>query len=267
MNKPLPINLIDFNIGVGKGKPLTINGEKRSCPFCNVASLTDIIDTKEDMIFLKNKYRVLEPSDQFVLIEGADCNSDMNFYTTGKMTSLITFGISHWLKLWETGRYKAVLFFKNYGPLSGGTIHHPHMQIVGLPDIDPDLMFSADEFEGISVATANDVEINMATRPRIGFSEINILVKNKFSSADIPNPQTAETIATLAHYIQSSITFMKDFFKRENFSYNIFFYLLNGCIRVKLLPRFATSPLYIGYNIHLKPTNLADTAGKLRTYI
>ena len=89
MNKPLPINLIDFNIGVGKGKPLTINGEKRSCPFCNVGTLTDIIDTKEDMIFLKNKYIVLEPSDQFVLIEGADCNSDMNLYTPEKMTSAV----------------------------------------------------------------------------------------------------------------------------------------------------------------------------------
>lgn len=267
MNKPLPINLIDFNIGVGKGKPLTINGEKRSCPFCNVDTLTDIIDTKEDMIFLKNKYIVLEPSDQFVLIEGADCNSDMNLYTPEKMTSLISFGISHWLKLWETGKYKAVLFFKNYGPLSGGTIHHPHMQIVGLPVIDPDLMFSTDEFEGIPVATESGVEINVATRPRIGFSEINILVKKQFTASDISSPQAYETLSALAHYIQSSVTFLKDFFKRENFSYNIFFYLLDGCIRVKLLPRFATSPLYIGYSIHLKPTNLADTAEKLRTYI
>ena len=60
MNKPLPINLIDFNIGVGKGKPLTINGEKRSCPFCNVGTLTDIIDTKDDMIGWYSHYEILE---------------------------------------------------------------------------------------------------------------------------------------------------------------------------------------------------------------
>lgn len=270
MNKRIPINLIDFNIGIGKTKPRTINGEKQSCPFCNTAALTNIVDTKDDMIFLHNKYNVLEPSEQFVLIEGAECDADMPDYSKEKMSELIRFGLYHWFNLLESQKYQAVLFFKNYGPLSGGTIRHPHMQIVGLPTMNPDLMFNVDEFEGIPVASDNNIEINIATLPRIGFCEINIIVNRLFSSnqlkADL-DTAAQKSVDTLAKYLQCAIGFMKDFFKRDNFSYNIFFYLLDGYIRIKLLPRFATSPLYIGYNIHLRPTNIQQTADLLNKYI
>lgn len=265
------INFINFNMSIGKKKPHTINGEQSTCPFCAVDKLTHIIETQGDIILLENKYNVLESARQLVLIEGADCHSDMPHYTLEKMHDLIRFGLRHWLSMAESGKYQSVIFFKNFGPLSGGTIQHPHMQIVAFPEINHTLLYDSREFEGIPVHQENGIKINLGTRPRIGFFEINILAEKKWDSAllsaenYITSP-TAAAVKTLSRYIQIAIRFLNDLLQRPNLSYNLFFYLQDDCIRVKILPRFATSPLYIGYNIHLVPNNMNDLAEKLTVY-
>ena len=93
------INLIKFNTDIGKTKPENIVNKNNSCPFCDVENLTDIIDTDGDIIFLKNKYLVIENSDQFVLIEGKDCNSDMPNYSKNHMRRVIKMGLKHWKNL------------------------------------------------------------------------------------------------------------------------------------------------------------------------
>ena len=48
-------SLLTFDRSIGKTK--RVAGKKASsCPFCDVAHLTDIYDQQGDMIFLKNKY-------------------------------------------------------------------------------------------------------------------------------------------------------------------------------------------------------------------
>lgn len=271
MHTPVNINFINFDMSIGKKKPHTINGEEDRCPFCDVDKLTDIVEIQDDMILLKNKYNVLEAATQLVLIEGADCHSDMPHYTAQKMHDIIRFGLRHWLSMSESRKYESVIFFKNYGPLSGGTIQHPHMQIIGFPQLNHELLYDAREFEGIFVNEENSVEINMGTRPRIGFFEINILLKKKIkscqlSASDYQSTSLADTVSTLSCYIQNSIRFLNDVLQRPHISYNIFFYLLDGYIRLKILPRFATSPLFIGYNIHLVPNNMIDFAERLKEY-
>lgn len=71
-------------------------------------------------------------------------------------------------------------------------------------------------------------------------------------------------IHTMADYIQGSVAFLKEIHQRESFSYNIFFYIYQGRVHVRLMPRYPTSPLFIGYNIHLSPTNREQTAAALR---
>ena len=66
------INLIKFNTDIGKTKPENIINTDNACPFCDVKNLRDIIETDGDIIFLKNKYNVIEGADQFVLIEGRE---------------------------------------------------------------------------------------------------------------------------------------------------------------------------------------------------
>lgn len=270
------VNLLDFNISVGRTKPRTMQGmpHQSSCPFCDVTHLTDILATEGNIILLKNKYNVMLPSDQLVLIETDVCESDMPEYTPEHMHRLMNFALRHWLTMLNSGDYQAVVLFKNFGPLSGGTIRHPHMQIIGFPSLQPELMYDEREFAGIEVIEQDGVTVNIATQPHVGFTEINVCLTpaaytdkvtfaegKAISPAPLPRPAA---INKLADYIQGSIAYLRDVHQRNNFSYNLFFYIYEGRIHVRIMPRYPTSPLFIGYNIHLSPTNREQTAADLR---
>ena len=154
----------------------------------------------------------------------------------------------------ESGRYEAVLFFKNYGPLSGGTLRHPHMQLVGLPHVRKELLCRPEEFEGPVICERDGVTLNVSDVPRIGFWEFNIL----------PKKLTSAAIDTTADFIQIIVDFLTHHFGSQTQSYNIFFYDLGGRIAVKLLPRFATPPIFVGYGIHFRPSSLDEAIHAIR---
>ncbi len=241
-------NLIGFNTDVGKTKPENNVHLENACPFCDVANLTDIIDTDDDIIFLKNKYLVVEGTDQFVLIEGRDCDIDMPSYSREKMRRVIKMGLKYWRKLLDCGKYEEVLFFKNFGPMSGGTIRHPHMQLVGFPKLNSELLFDTAELRGLVIARQNNVELNVSTCPRVGFGELNVVVENGGSHD------------TLADFLQIGVHYLMNYFRKNLTSYNIFFYRRAGIIYAKIMPRFATSPYFVGYNIHFIPRNVPRIA-------
>ena len=241
-------NLIGFNTDVGKTKPENIIHAENACPFCDVENLTGIIDTDDDIIFLKNKYLVIENADQFVLIEGKNCNIDMPSYSRQKMRRVIKMGLKHWNLLLNCGKYLEVLFFKNFGPMSGGTIRHPHMQIVGFPKLNSDLLFATEELRGIVINRQNNVELNVSDCPRVGFGELNVVVEE---NGDFD---------TLADFLQIGVHYLMNFFRKNLTSYNIFFYRRENIIYAKIMPRFATSPYFVGYNIHFRPTNVPKIA-------
>lgn len=68
MNEPLI-----FNIAMGRTKPENIRHREVACPFCAVDKLTDILETKGDIIWLMNKYPVLDRTWPTVIIETHDC--------------------------------------------------------------------------------------------------------------------------------------------------------------------------------------------------
>ena len=246
------INLAHFNTEIGRQKPENIIHRDTACPFCETDKLTGIIATDGDIILLKNKYNVIEEADQFVLIEGKDCSADIPTYTSDHMHRLIAFGMEHWERMRTSGKYASVLFFKNYGPCSGGTIRHPHMQLVGFPAFHQELAFRRTEFDGLTVDERDGVALNFSTQPRVGFWELNIV------------PQDAGATETIADYIQIAVDFFMNAFRRRLTSYNIFFYNDGADIFIKILPRFATSPMFIGYNIRLLPSNLAEMRNQMR---
>ena len=224
----------------------------QQCGVSVLRKLTNIIATDGDIILLKNKYNVIEEADQFVLIEGRDCDADIPSYTSDHMHRLIAFGMEHWAQMRASGKYDTVLFFKNYGPYSGGTIRHPHMQLVGFPTFRQELAFHRAEFEGLTVDERDGVVLNLSTQPRVGFWELNIV------------PADAGATETIADYIQISVDFFMNAFRRPLTSYNIFFYNEGTDIFIKIMPRFATSPVFIGYNIRLLPSNLAEMRDRMR---
>ena len=248
----MEINLAHFNVSIGRQKPENILHSDVPCPFCDTSKLTGIIERDGDIILLKNKYNVIEEADQFVLIEGKDCDADIPSYTSDHMRRLIAFGMEHWSQMRASGKYDTVLFFKNYGPYSGGTIRHPHMQLVGFPAFRQELAFRRSEFEGLTVDERDGVVLNLSTQPRVGFWELNIV------------PDDARATATIADYIQIGVDFIKNAFRRPLTSYNIFFYNDGADIFIKIMPRFATSPVFIGYNIRLLPSNLAEMRNLMR---
>ena len=250
----MDINLIGFDVNLGKNKPRTLLRNSDSCPFCDVSSLRDIIDTDGSIILLRNKYNVIEGAEQFVLIETDVCESDMPDYSREHMRRLIRFGIRHWHRMINSAKYEAVLFFKNYGAMSGGTIRHPHMQLVGFPKINAALLFDKQEFTGITIAVKNGVVLSAATCPRVGFGELNIV------------PAKDADIDTLADFIQVCVDYLMKHFSVHCKSYNIFFYHEgHENFYVKLMPRCATSPLFIGYNIHFLPNNLQIIVDEMRS--
>lgn len=233
-----------FNTAIGVQKPESIRNKNTSCPFCDREALTDIIAIEDSIILLKNKYPVLENAYQTVLIETDDCSSELSMYSKEHLVKLFTFAIKHWLEMEKSGRFESVLFFKNHGPLSGGTIAHPHMQIVGLNSIDYMENVPASVFEGKEIHQENGVVFSLSSEPKVGFYEFNVKMTD-FNQIE----SFAKYIQVAAHYI------LNDFIFRAN-SYNIFFYYVDAVIFAKIVPRFVTTPLYIGYSIPQVPTNL-----------
>ena len=168
------------NISMKKPNEFT-NMNTNECPFCNRSSLKGIIDEKGPFILLKNKYTTLKDTCQLVLIETYTCNGNISEYSDEYIQDLMKFGINHWLKFEEDRNYKSVLFYKNHGPKSGGSLKHPHMQIVGLKNIDYRLKLKDNYFEGIDVYKSKGCIVNLSERPVSGFSEFNIIINIKCS--------------------------------------------------------------------------------------
>ncbi|MBP2240402.1 ATP adenylyltransferase/5',5'''-P-1,P-4-tetraphosphate phosphorylase II [Cytobacillus eiseniae] len=235
---------LSFNTGIGQQKPNSIRNKEQSCPFCAKEQLTDILAVDGSIILLKNKYPVLEHTYQTVLIETDECDGELSTYSADHLMKLIRFGLTHWLEMMKEVEFQSVIFFKNHGPLSGGTIAHPHMQIIGLNEIDYTEKVEASDFEGLIISENQGTVFSISTAPRVGFYEFNVKL------GDIQDITFfAKYIQTAAHYILHSFPFKCS-------SYNLFFYLYEDEIYAKMIPRFITTPLFIGYLIPQVPNNI-----------
>ena len=125
---------IQLNLKAGKNKPFT--SKKDTCPFCSPDKLTHILEKEPDLIWLMNKYPILTGTWPTVIIESLQHDLDLTDYSAEKLHSVITFGMNHWLDLSHSGRFKSVIYFRNHGPHSGGSLAHPHSQIMGLYNLD-----------------------------------------------------------------------------------------------------------------------------------
>lgn len=174
-------------------------------------------------------------------------------YPKEHLYRLISFGIDQWYELMNDKEYKSVTYFRNFGPLSGGSIAHPHSQIVAFKNYDYKEKVQEQDFIGLLIDKQTDVELNISIKPRVGFYEFNVIL------ADMEEmPRFADYIQLVAHYI------LNHFIYRCN-SYNLFFYQYNGQIIAKIVPRFVTSPLYIGYSIPQVPNNLDEVIHDLKS--
>lgn len=244
---------LTFLNDVNKGKPNSFANDDTECPFCNRESLEDIIEMEGPFIILKNKYPTIADTCQLVIIEACECDTNMSEYSDEYITNLIKFSIKHWLKIEESNEYKSVIFYKNHGPRSGGSLKHPHMQIVGIKDIDYKKNIREDNFEGILIYKSEACIINLSTKPVNGFSEFNIIMKDDLKAIK----EFACNLKKIVSYV------LKDYYVKCD-SFNLFFYHINEKIICKVFPRFMTSPLNLGYGIRQISNKAEELAENLK---
>lgn len=240
---------------ISKQKPESIHNKNIACPFCAVEQLTDILEKEGPIIWLKNKFPTLKDTFQTVLIETDNCNDHIATYTKEHMEKLIRFSIHHWLILEESNEFQSVILYKNHGPFSGGSLHHAHMQIIGMKYVDYRQNITDENFQGIIVKQDEQIELNISARPIIGFTEFNIII------------EYVSAINQMTHYIQQTVRYILTDFHKGCSSYNLFFYHINGKIICKVVPRFVVSPLYVGYKIPQVSTKLHEVKEQLANYL
>ncbi|WOO88051.1 DUF4931 domain-containing protein [Mollicutes bacterium LVI A0039] len=228
------MNTIYFNRKVNNQKPSTIRNKRTLCPFCDHSQLNSILGQKDDMILVENKFSTLKDALMLVLIESDECASDMHTYSVDKLQNLLEYAISKWIELEDSGDFKSVALFKNKGLHSSGTISHPHMQIVGFKDQDVNAQITIEHLQGREVKL-DDIEFNLSTLPLISFLEYNVKITDDLM-------QLAKTVSLIAKYVE-------DTYWGPEASYNFFFYNLGNQRYLKIIPRYPTSALHIGYGI------------------
>jgi ATP adenylyltransferase/5',5'''-P-1,P-4-tetraphosphate phosphorylase II len=240
-----------FASSIGRKKPVTVSNQSTACPFCQTKELENIIEMDDSIILLKNKYPTLQETLQLVLIETDECFGDLSRYPKAHLHKLLKFGIRHWLDLGKDPQYQSVIFYKNHGPLSGGTIRHPHMQIVALKNVDYRKNLEHQNFHGVKIYKDNAVEFNVSTSPIMGFREFNVKLKRM------------DNVGTMADCIQAAVRFLVDNPESKCDSYNLFFYNMEEYIVCKIIARYVVSPLFVGYKIPQVANDIEMTAKKV----
>lgn len=232
-----------FQLSMAKNKPQSyrkkVPKKRRICPFCDVAHLTDIYRQDGDLIWLHNKFPTLRDTKQTVLIESSDHNGDLSTYTKEHNRKLMKFALECFEEMQNNGQYQSVLWYKNYGPHSGGSLIHPHMQIVGLEKEDGYKYIHPNNFEGETLFANQDVEVNIAQHPVQGYTEINI------------NALTKNDLDLWSDWIQSGAKYLLNImYDGRCDSYNLFFYPReDDGICAKYITRFEAPPYFVGYKL------------------
>ncbi|MGM9886683.1 MAG: DUF4931 domain-containing protein [Lactococcus sp.] len=245
-------NPLVFNAKINNTKYAKATENHAHCPFCETESLTNIIRTDDHKIWLKNKYSTIEESLMTVIIESDQHLGDVSIYSQAENRQVFKFAFECWDQLIASADYASVLMFKNFGPRSGGTLRHPHMQIVGLKNVDGYQNISPENFEGVKVKEAR-TSVSISTRPIMGFVEFNVAI------SDLKNVEAlADDVQLITQYL------LNDYLEGRCDSYNLFFHHFAGRYICKIVPRFITSPYFIGYKLSQvnqdeKLTEIAET--------
>ena len=257
-----------FDVQQASGKPDDNRRPGTACPFCNTEGLTNIIQRDGDCIWLENKFKTLRATRQTVLIESADHDADLVTYEPDELHHVMRFALDCWQQMIDSQQYRSVLMYKNKGPLSGGSLVHPHMQIVGLEQEDGYAALTSANFEGIDVWQRGRVAVNISTEPIMGFFEVNVSAPQGIAASDGARDQ-AET-DLFADAIQVALRYiLNEHHGGRAESYNLFFYHLGGRTIAKALPRWVVSSYFVGYRLAQvnAETTLDIDAERLRAHL
>ncbi|SFS42838.1 DUF4931 domain-containing protein [Marininema halotolerans] len=219
------------------------------CPFCNRSGLTGIIAEDGPILLVENKYATIRDTYQTVLIETDCCDVGILEYSLDHVIRLLRFGLKHWERMKQSGDFQSVLFFKNHGPLSGGSVAHAHMQLVGLKHVDYRNEIPMDTFTGETIIQDGSVHFSLSTSPLASFSEFNLIIGD------------TKELEKVAIHLKNAVDYILN--KMNCRSYNLFFYDMEGKIYLKVVPRYPASPYTIGYHLKQVNDNIGDKAREI----
>lgn len=236
-----------FDTKIAKDKPENIRHPHNDCPFCEPAELTDILAKDADRLWLMNKFPTLQATLQTIVIETRDHLGDIASYSQAQNRAIFSFALQHWQETIASGRYESVLLYKNFGPHSGGSLRHPHMQIVGLKDVDGYANITPANLTGYPIISTANLSVTASDQPIMGFVEFN--VATSWDETDC----LADAVQKVVQYT------LNDYFNGRCDSYNLFFYPSKDQVVCKIEPLFNVSPYYIGYRL-----SQVDTPERMR---
>jgi diadenosine tetraphosphate (Ap4A) HIT family hydrolase len=249
---------VDFIPAIAKTKPSTVTGETKACPFCDREELhrsNVILKSEDHFLWMENKYPTFENGYQTVLVEHKGCDLHLESYDMSHRRALLSFAYRCLQELKATNRFKSVCMIKNHGLLSGSSIAHAHMQIVGWEDIDCYHDIKDRDFEGELAFESENVRVNISRYPRGESFEINIIAANNKNGRD----EMADAIATSVDYL---LTVLNPIHK----SYNIAFYEHGDHFIAKVIPRYFSSLYVTAYAMSLRPITLHQVAQGLKEH-
>ena len=246
---------IIFQSAIGRQKPNTIRDDELAdaCPFCDLSQLPPVIRRDGDIILVRNKYPILKNSDPYVLIETRECASELSLYPADKILRVFRMAFDFWNEMLDSGSYRSIMFIKNHGPFSGGSLRHPHTQLIGLYDINCEIHLREESFYGPVIYRQPGIELNISDSPRVGFVEFNILLTD------------AKAFDAFCLAIQKAVRFvLREFQGGRINSYNLFFHRFGDLTACTIMPRGATTPIFLGYSIPQVADNLDEIARTFR---
>lgn len=246
---------LTFNSSIAKKKPTN----QDRCPFCYQEELGKVLDRQDQMIWVENKYPVLEQAYQTLIIESDWHDGDIPIYSRDYNRQLFSYAVEKFEYLEQSEKFKSVLCYKNFGPLSGGSLRHPHLQIVGLESVDGYAFIQESAFEGLEVQSFRQgARLVLSSDPIAGGLEFNIIISKR---------SHLEILADVSQLVLRFITHV--YFKDKEASYNLFLYPIKEGFVCKIMPRYVVSPYLLGYGIRQVPSQkrLSQLKSHLESYL
>lgn len=264
---------LDFQVNANRNKPNTYRNINIECPFCNFYNNkgdNKVITRDGNQMLIENKFPTYSNAHQTVLIENSTCEFNLSTYNDETLSDVIAFGFSNWFEMSRSNKYTSVVFFKNHGLNSGGSITHPHMQIVGLYDTDYKQSLKNSDFEGLLIYKSTNVDWNISTQPKSEFYEFNVIIPKDEIEEYLSN-NANEAFTLFCKCIQRTTHFILTELNPRNKSYNLCFYEFEDKVIAKIIPRgfghaSVTSPYLLGYGLSQVPNDIQEVATKLKNH-
>lgn len=245
---------IPLKMSISSSKPTTINNDSIVCPFCSVDELRNegrLLNQNGQMLWLDNKYPMLEKTKQTLIIETNNCIDNLSSYSEEYAKELFDFAFKTRNHMMENKDFKDVLFFKNQGAKADGSVHHAHMQLVGLYNHASNSPKIEETLTGAIVYQGHNVKVTVSDNPMGEKYEFNVIWKTKNHNFEY------------VKWVQQVIRYFT-VFKGGRFSdYNFYYYEKNNVSALKIVPRGAVSIYFLGFGLKQVPDDIHQVAEEL----